>query len=447
MRAGATGGLNSAAPLPLARLAARNGARHPGRSTLTIGLMAAATFLVVALSVFQIDPRQERPRKESGNGGFALVAESGSPIVVDINDKRNLSALQDDERKKLDDVTIYSLRVQPGEDASCRNLYQTARPRVLGVPQEFIDRGGFAWADSLATTSEEKENPWRLLEMRSAEFGTRNEQTASGGSGSSNSEFRIPNSELASPIPVVLDANTAQWSLHLGGDFGSPLGATFEITDDWGRKIPLKVVGLLSGSIFQGDVLMGEADFLRQFPATTGNGFFLAELPSGADSSRPVDEVRGLLEAGLADAGFDAETTGQRLAGFLAVQNTYLLTFQSLGALGLLLGTFGLATVQLRSVLERRGELALLRATGFPRRRLGELVMSENALLLMAGLGAGTLAALAAVLPHLILGGAHLSLAWLVLSLAGILAVGLAAGLVAVRATLAAPLIQALRGE
>ena len=55
----------------------------------------------------------------------------------------------------------------------------------------------------------------------------------------------------------------------------------------------------------------------------------------------------------------------EQLAQFLAVQNTYLSTFQSLGALGLLLGTIGLAVVQLRSVLERRGELALMRAGGF----------------------------------------------------------------------------------
>jgi ABC-type antimicrobial peptide transport system permease subunit len=111
------------------------------------------------------------------------------------------------------------------------------------------------------------------------------------------------------------------------------------------------------------------------------------------------------------------------------------------------LGTFGLATVQLRSVLERRGELALLRAAGFPRRRLAELVMAENSLLLIAGLGAGTLAALAAVLPHLLTGGAHVPLLTLTLSLAVILVVGLLAGLLAVRATLRAPLIQALRGE
>ena len=39
------------------------------------------------------------------------------------------------------------------------------------------------------------------------------------------------------------------------------------------------------------------------------------------------------------------------------------------------MGTFGLAAVQLRSVLERRGELALLRAVGFRRRLLAALVL------------------------------------------------------------------------
>ena len=84
------------------------------------------------------------------------------------------------------------------------------------------------------------------------------------------------------------------------------------------------------------------------------------------------------------------------------MQNTYLATFQSLGGLGLLLGTIGLAVVQWRNVLERRGELALLRAAGFPARMLAILVALENVLLLLLGLGVGLLAALGGRLaaPH-----------------------------------------------
>ncbi|HEV7225692.1 MAG TPA: FtsX-like permease family protein, partial [Pirellulales bacterium] len=149
----------------------------------------------------------------------------------------------------------------------------------------------------------------------------------------------------------------------------------------------------------------------------------------------------------LGDFGFDVEPTARRLAEFMAVQNTYLSTFQSLGGLGLLLGTFGVAVVQLRNVLERRGELALLRATGFRRSMLAEIVMLENATLLVGGLGVGVLAALVAVAPHLYAGGALVPWRSLAATLGLVLATGLLAGLLAVRAALSAPLLPALRGE
>ena len=106
------------------------------------------------------------------------------------------------------------------------------------------------------------------------------------------------------------------------------------------------------------------------------------------------------------EKGFETERTDARLAEFMTVQNTYLSTFQSLGGLGLLLGTFGLAVVQLRNVLERRSELALLRATGFRRKLLARLVTLENAALLIGGLGQVFWPALVAVAPHVIAGGA-----------------------------------------
>src|SRR5439155_5017049 len=96
---------------------------------------------------------------------------------------------------------------------------------------------------------------------------------------------------------------------------------------------------------------------------------------------------------------FEVTSAPERLAAFNAVQNTYLNTFQVLGGLGLLLGSAGLAVVVLRNVLERRGELALLRAVGFRRRALQWLVLSEHAGLLWIGLGVGLNAAVIAILP------------------------------------------------
>jgi ABC-type antimicrobial peptide transport system permease subunit len=157
--------------------------------------------------------------------------------------------------------------------------------------------------------------------------------------------------------------------------------------------------------------------------------------------------VKASLEASLAEQGFEATTTASRLASYLAVENTYLSTFQALGGFGLLLGALGMAVVLLRGVWERRGELALLRALGFRHRALAWLVLSENGFLLMLGVGAGTLAAILAVAPHWLAGAGEIP--WLrVLTLVIlVLATGLAAATAAVASSLRASLIPALRRE
>src|SRR5204863_100970 len=55
----------------------------------------------------------------------------------------------------------------------------------------------------------------------------------------------------------------------------------------------------------------------------------------------------------------------------------------------------------LRSVWERRGELALLRALGYRNSAIGWLIVAENGFLIAVGLVLGTVAALLSVLPRL----------------------------------------------
>jgi ABC-type antimicrobial peptide transport system permease subunit len=157
--------------------------------------------------------------------------------------------------------------------------------------------------------------------------------------------------------------------------------------------------------------------------------------------------VPATLESSLAEEGFDVVDAREQLAQFLAVQNTYLSTFQSLGALGLLLGTIGLAVVQLRSVLERRGELALMRAGGFGRGRLTWMVIWENAVLLVGGLAVGCFAASVALIPQWMPHGASVPWATLTVLLGTIAIVGVAAGWLATRQALVAPILPALRGD
>jgi ABC-type antimicrobial peptide transport system permease subunit len=428
----------------LRKLAVQNTARHPGRSTLTVGLVATASFLIVSMSAFRLETG------ESGTGGFDLLATSDHPIHFDLNtpDGRMELGFSDEANDQLAAWRIYSLRVAAGEDASCLNLYRPAQPRVLGIPPSFIHRYGFDWAApaeprqsmfAAAGASQRPVNPWEFL----------------------NSELGVD--KAGKPIvPVVIDASTAAYSLHLSG-----VGSQLQIRDGFDQPVTLEVVGLLKNSVLQGNLLISEQNFLRLYPETGGYRFFFlqhvaqstAGPPREADAQRrgspattgPIsNDSRGisqLLESTLAEDGFDAVDARQQLDQFLAVQNTYLSTFQSLGALGLLLGTIGLAVVQLRSVLERRGELALMRASGFRRGRLLRMVMLENILLLLGGLALGCIAAAVALVPQWLPREASVPWSVLALLLTIIAVVGLTAGWLASRSVLQAPILPALRGD
>jgi ABC-type antimicrobial peptide transport system permease subunit len=421
----------AASRFSLARLSALNMVRHPTRSSLTIGLVAAASFLILAVSAFRLET------SEAGTGGFDLLATSDLPIHFDLNtlEGRLELGFSDRASRQLENWRAFSLRMAGGEDASCLNLYRPTQPRVLGVSQAFIERGGFAWSAAANDTA----NPWRLLAEN------------------------VGSDENGEPIvPVVLDSSTAIYSLHLNG-----VGSQLTIRDGADRPVTLQVVGLLRNSVLQGNLLMHEERFLRLFPDTAGYQFFMIERdtqprggprrhPESGARSSPANpgvsaagsgDVAQALEATLADAGFDAVDARQQLAAFLAVQNTYLSTFQSLGALGLLLGTVGLAAVQLRNLLERRGELALMRAAGFPRSRLTQLVVWENAVLLGGGLAVGCLAAIIALVPQWAPQDA--AVPWLALAslLATIAIAGVLAGWLATRSALNAPILPALRGD
>lgn len=429
--------------LTLPRLAARNAGRNPTRSTLTMGLMAAASFLIVAMSSFRLDPSLE------GAGGNDLIAESSEPIFANLNTPAGREELLADDAKTLEGSRVLAFRVQAGEDASCNNLYQAAQPRVLGVTPAMIaayddpNQTRFSWAASAAATDEDKANPWRLLG---------------------------DTTPADSPVPVVIDRATAMFSLHLYRG----IGEEFSLEYPGGKRLRLKVVGLLANSLLQGSLLVSQADLVRHFPEVSGYRLFLIQtrpataaelqatrefiakngvppLPEKMLRRKTQAEIAGrvaaVLEDRLGDQGLDVARTDERLRDLLAVQNTYLSTFQSLGLLGLLLGTFGIATVQVRNVLERRGELALLRAAGFRRRRLAGMVMLENIALLLGGLLTGFVAALLAVVPHMFFGGASIPLLDLTLMLGLVLVVGCLSSLASVRTTLRAPLVAALRGD
>ena len=185
-------------------------------------------------------------------------------------------------------------------------------------------------------------------------------------------------------IPAIADATSLAYALHLA------VGDDFVINRDTGRPLRLRIVAALSDSIFQRELLIGERHFERVFRDYDGYRFFLIDAPP-----ERADAVAAAFEDRLADFGFDVVSAG--------------------------------GAVLLRNVLERRRELALLRAVGYDGSHMSLMVLAENALLLLAGVLAGAVSALVAIAPAWIERGAGLP----VLSLGALLAVVVATGLTA----------------
>ena len=97
------------------------------------------------------------------------------------------------------------------------------------------------------------------------------------------------------------------------------------------------------------------------------------------------------LQSVFRDYGWEMESAAKRLVEFYSVTNTYLSIFLALGALGLILGTIGLAVILARSILERRREIALMQAIGFTKSSVFKLLRNEYLLLLVSGVLLGFL--------------------------------------------------------
>jgi ABC-type lipoprotein release transport system permease subunit len=374
-------------------LGLRDAGRNPGRSLTVIGIAAAGVFLVIAVNVFHRNPFHQADRRASGTGGFTLYAESSSAqhrFLRDIRDHRwTLFG------PALNPARVISLRLKPGDDASCRSALQSLRPPLLGVPSEsFQSLGAFRILRVLPGL--DPAQGWRLLQSP------------------------LPDGAR----PVFGDATTLAWGLHRS------IGDTVEQTDDRGNIIRLRIIGELGDSILQGNLIMDEILLLRDFPSDPGPRRFLIDSPPAT-----ATEAASVLNREYGAQGLRVEKTVDRLQSLYAVEARYLAIFQFLGAVGLFFGAGALGLILLRHARERRQEIGILRAVGWRPAQVARLLAAEQFWLLSAGVGLGALAGSMTALPWLLRQGGHLPWPTLAFGLIGLIAVGLAGlGLTARRA-------------
>ncbi len=379
----------------LAGVGRRGAARLPGRNLTTVSVLASGVFMIVSVSAFRHDPYEHAYERSSGTGGFALIAQATLPIYEDLNtpDARSIFGL---DEQVMRNVSFAGIRVRDGDDASCLNLNRAQEPRLLGVrPEQLQQRQAFA-------------GKWELLDELQAD----------------------------GAVPAIGDEATVRWAL------GKKVGDTITYVDERGNRFRLRIMAMMPTSILQGHLIISETNFIARFPSI--GGYRLLLVDASPENSADVAEQ---LSRALRDRGLEVVPAWRRLADFQEVENTYIAIFQTLGGLGLLLGSLGLGVVVLRNVLERRSELALLQAVGFRRGELERLVLSEHWLLIALGLAIGVAAALLAVLPALLSAGTQPPWNIIVPTLTLLACGGLLWTWLATLAALRGELLPALRNE
>ncbi|MDZ7604186.1 MAG: FtsX-like permease family protein [Cyclobacteriaceae bacterium] len=340
--------------LSMAGLVAKSTRRNPARSTRIVLLFAVGSFIVIAIGLNKKDLGEELNSPMSGTGGADFYMETSVPVLHDLNNP-------DVQVQRAFDIPMDFLqfRALDGDDASCLNLNRVVAPGILGVPSETM-KGRFTFITS--TEELDLADPWGSLGKI------------------------LP----GNVIPAVMDQTVIQWGL------GRKIGDTLVYRDESGAELRLKLIGGLANSVFQGKVLIDQHFLQKHFPTSGGSNVFLV---NSHDPSAEISKEE-LLRI-FRTEGPELTLAADRLALFNQVENTYLSIFMILGGLALILGTIGLGISLARTILDRRKEIAILRATGFEKKHIISMFITEHMALLAMGTLTGTLAAFIAIWPSL----------------------------------------------
>lgn len=333
------------------------------RNLSIIAILSIGIFIVISTGANRVDFSRNATENSSGTGGFSWF------VTTQIGLKADLASEEGREKTALDEdfigLNIVQMHRFESDDASCLNLNRVLRPSVLGVdPGAFSSRDAFSFVKTIRKTVE---SPWELL---NEPLGT----------------YRIP---------AIADQTVITWGL------GMSVGDSLTYLNERGDTLRLILVAGLANSVFQGHLMISEEQFLKHFPSISGSKVMLAGIEPELE-----DDLRIQLEGALRNYGVEIQHTGERLAMFNSVTNTYLDIFLAMGGIALILGTLGIAILMLRSIHSRRGIYAMMQAVGISRRQIQQMITLEYIIILLAGMVAGLVAAVTASLSGLLATGA-----------------------------------------
>jgi putative ABC transport system permease protein len=158
-----------------------------------------------------------------------------------------------------------------------------------------------------------------------------------------------------------------------------------------GRAREVTVVGILSSRIpagLLGGVLMNEGTYRAVLGQPDYSAVWI-RLPEGVDD-RPVTKS---IKAALVTSGVQAYSLTEEIDQGLAESMGLMRIFQAFMGLGLFVGIAGLGVIALRSVVERRQQIGMLRAIGYQRGAVAMSFLLESGFIAGMGILSGVIGA------------------------------------------------------
>ncbi len=329
------------------RMGLRSLNRRPGRALMLVATFALVAFGVIGISwAGEIEIRYAGDLQTDQTGGYDVVAETWVPLGEDLRDLPEAPS---------GNWKVTPIRVVGHQGGSCSNLNARFPPRIMGVPDEFIENVTVGFRSSSVGGDAET---WRSL----------TELTDKGN------------------VPVVVDYNTLIWV------YSGSLGDVYEVDGDDGRVHRMEVVGVMRTSIFGGSFLTGADMIMRVYPDTAAYSYFLFD-----SGSQEPSKLAKELEDAYAVYGLDARTTVAVVQENLGYELSFLRLFQAYLALGLIIGALGLGALALREVQDRRQEIGGMKALGWPKRMIWQTFLSEQVWFAVTGVVVGIIGAAIAI--------------------------------------------------
>lgn len=296
-------------------------------------LLASGLFFSLTMQNFKLDFNDIKMQKEGFLPYHTFLTchtpQYQSPKAL------NQDLLNKEEKLILQEAQFVPLYSSNGDDASCLNLIRKKTPPIYGIETKQLDPNFLKINNSLFNESSVKELLQKTLDSENT-------------------------------LPIIIDEASMMWNLKMF------LGDYFEFKNHHGETFKLKIVGTTAPNLLQGKVLLSAENFKKYIQQDLSYDFFLVS------SKEPYEQLKSILQKITFKNNIETQKSSSMLSAFNEVQNTYLIIFQSLGLLSILLGSIGFSLNIIRNFFNRSIDHDLLKSLGFSSIKKIKLTFYEN---------------------------------------------------------------------